>query len=200
MAFAFTSFCADVYRATSYDTPLWVFPNRRPGRWSHPDDETVAQYCAADPAAPFAELVRHESLRDPRTAAELRLSLWALRIDEGAILDLSTPGRARDQEVDWADLVSEDWGPCQALGRRIVEGGGRGVLSPNAALPGSLSLTLFGPRSDLTWGREPALSLQIPARELATGSPGRGVLRATRHRGDPFPADVRLSSADHALG
>ena len=63
--FSFSQFRGVAYRATSYDTPLWVFPNRRPGRWNNPDDGTIAQYCTLDAAAPLAEFLRHENVSDP---------------------------------------------------------------------------------------------------------------------------------------
>jgi RES domain-containing protein len=197
--FSFSQFRGTVYRVTSYDTPLWVFPNRRPGRWSHPDDGTVAQYCTLDAAAPMAEFVRHEDLRKPADAAEARLSLWQMRIAEGAILDLSSPARAIEQDVAWEELVSDDWDACQELGRQIVDAGGRGVLSPCAALPGSHSLTVFGPRSEIGWAAEPRLAIQVPAREVAWGAPGVGVVTSARFFGTPYPADVTPAAVAHLL-
>src|ERR1700753_572380 len=105
-----------VYRATTYDTPLWVLPNRRPGRWSHPGSGTIAQYCALDVAGAVAELVRSEDLRDVEDARELRVSIWELRVDEGAIVDFSDPELAEEQGFSWAGLLADDWDSCQAEG------------------------------------------------------------------------------------
>jgi RES domain-containing protein len=198
--FSFRQFRGTVYRATSYDTPLWVFPNRRPGRWSHPDDATIAQYCTVDAAAPMAEFVRYEDLRDPTEAAEARLRVWQLRIAEGAILDLSSPTQADDHGIAWDALVSDDWRVCQELGRGIMANGGRGVLSPCAALPGSLSLTVFGPRSAIEWTAEPRLAIQVPAREILHGAPGEGIVADTRFFGMSYPAEVAAPPVAHLLG
>lgn len=196
---SFSRFRAVAYRATSYDTPLWVFPNRRAGRWAHPDDRTIAQYCTLDPAAPMAEFLRHEDLRDEVDAAELRLSIWQLMITEGAILDLSTPEKAAKQGVAWKDLTGDDWAPCQDLGREIIALGGRGVLAPCAALPGSMSITLFGARSEISWDADPRLAIQVPAREISKGAPGAGIVRSTRFFGDAYPEQVPLAPVAHML-
>jgi RES domain-containing protein len=176
------------FRATTYDTPLWVSPNSRPGRWSHPENGTVAQYCTLDVASAIAEMVRCENLRQLDEARELRVSIWELRIDEGAIADYSTPERTEKQGFSWEPLVADAWDECQTEGRRIVEAGGRGVLSPNAALPQSISLTLFGPRTEIAWEAEPSLSIQVPARRILHGAPGDHLVGDTRFFGDAYPS------------
>lgn len=184
-----------VYRATTYDTPLWVSPNSRPGRWNHPEDGTIAQYCALDVASAMAEMVRYENLREIEDAQELRVSIWELRIDEGAIADYSTRERAIRQGVAWSSLISDSWAECQAEGRRILAEGGRGVIAPSAAFPQSLALTLFGPRTEIAWKVEPSLSIQVPARHILRGAPGEGLVRDTRFFGDPYP-DVEPGNVD----
>lgn len=176
-----------VFRATTYDTPLWVLPNRRPGRWSHPRNGTIAQYCALDVSAAIAEMVRSEDLRDVEDARELRVSIWELSVDEGAIVDFSHPDAVERQEFGWDDLLADDWGECQAEGLEIIVAGGRGVLAPSAALPGSRCLTLFGPRIEIGWQAEPRLAIQVPARHVFRGEPGEGVVRDTRFFDDPHP-------------
>jgi RES domain-containing protein len=177
-----------VYRATTYDTPLGVSPNSRPGRWNHPEQGTIAQYCSLDVASAIAEMVRSEDLRDIEEARELRVSIWELRIDEGAIADYSTPGRAEAQSFAWEQLLSDRWEACQVEGGRIRESGGRGVLAPSAAFPQGLALTLFGPRTEIAWRVEPSLSIQVPARHILRGAPGDGLVRDTRFFGDDYPA------------
>jgi RES domain-containing protein len=175
------------FRATTYDTPLWVSPNSRPGRWSHPEEGTVAQYCALDVASAIAEMVRFENLRTIDEARELFVNVWEFRIDEGAVADYSTPALAEKQGFSWEPLISDSWGECQEEGRRIMEIGGRGVLTPSAALPQSVSLTLFGPRTEIAWGAEPSLSIQIPARHILRGSPGDRLVDDTRFFGGAYP-------------
>lgn len=183
------------YRATTYDTPLWVSPNSRPGRWSNPEDGTIAQYCTLDVASAIAEMVRFENLRAMEEAGELQVSIWELRIDEGAIADYSTPARTADRGFQWESLVSDTWQECQAEGLRIVGGGGRGVIAPSAALPQGVALTLFGPRTEISWQAEPSLSIQIPARKIFRGAPGDHLVRDTRFFDDPYP-DLEATPAD----
>lgn len=187
-----------VYRATTYDTCLWVSPNSRPGRWNNPEGGTVAQYCALDVAGAIAEMVRSEDLRDVEAARELRVDIWEMRIDEGALIDYSSPSLAVDQGFGWEALVSNQWRQCQEEGQRILAEGGRGVLAPSAALPGSLTLTLFGPRTEIAWSAEPSLSIQVPARHILQGAPGDGLVRDTRFFDDTYP-DLLPGSAARLL-
>ena len=186
------------YRATTYDTPLWVSRNSRPGRWSHPEDGTIAQYCTLDVPSAIAEMVRHEDLRQVEETRELRVGIWELRIDEGAVTDYSTPDRAEQQGMAWEALVSDSWDECRAEGLRIASAGGRGVLAPSAALPRGVALTLFGPRTEISWNTEPSLSIQIPARHILSGAPGEHVVSGTRFFGDPYP-DIEPMAADRVL-
>lgn len=183
------------YRVTTYDTPLWVSPNSRPGRWSHPEDGTVAQYCTLDVASAIAEMVRYENLREIDEARELQVNVWELRIDEGAIADYSTPARTTRQGFAWEPLISDSWDECHAEGLRIMNAGGRGVLAPSAAFPQGVALTLFGPRTEIAWRTEPNLSIQIPARHILRGAPGEHLVRYTRFFDDPYP-DVEPALPD----
>jgi RES domain-containing protein len=183
------------YRATTYDTPLWVSSNSRPGRWSRPEDGTVAQYCTLDVSSAIAEMVRYENLREIDDARELRVSIWELRIDEGAIVDYSTPQRASEQGFAWEPLISDSWSECQAEGLRITDAGGRGVLAPSAALPQGVALTLFGPRTEIAWKAGPSLSIQIPARHILHGAPGNHIVGDTRFFDDPYP-NLEATAAD----
>lgn len=176
-----------VFRATTYDTPLWVSPNSRPGRWNDPDDATVAQYFALDVASALAEMVRSEDLRDLEAARELRVTVWELRVREGAIVDYTSAARAAEQGFDWGSLLADDWARCQAEGRRVAGAGARGILAPSAALSGGRTLTLFGPRTEIAWGAEPSLSIQIPARRIMRGQPADGLVRDTRFFGAAHP-------------
>ncbi len=139
-------------------------------------------------------MVRSEDLRDIAEARELRVSIWELSVDEGAIVDFSSPDLVERQQFGWGALVADDWGECQSEGLEIVAAGGRGVLAPSAALPGSRCLTLFGPRTEIAWQAEPRLAIQIPARHIFRGEPGAGVVRDARFFGDPHPEAESLGA------
>ena len=178
------------YRATSYDVPLWVNPNRRGGRWNIAGTH-CAQYLCLDAEAPFAELLRHEDLRSAAAASHYLTSLWQLEIRDGAIVDYSTFELAEAAGFPPEALVEDDHKRCQAEAQRLIEHGARGILSPSAALPGSTSLTLFGPRVCVGWGTVTAMASAIPAQKLATGHPPDGLVERMRHFGQPDPLLAR---------
>jgi len=187
------------FRGSSYDVPLWVSPNRRAGRF-HRGPHQIA---ALDPEAPFADLLRAQGVRGQDAAAELVTSIWELRVSEGAIADLSTPELADSAGVPFEALVDDDWEQCQFEADRLKDLGARGLLSPSAALPGSVNLTLFGPRVAIDWNAGMQLASAIPARRLVTGAPPAGLLNRVRHFGDDFPLEralVRLREAAAARG
>jgi hypothetical protein len=132
-------------------------------------------------------MVRYENLRQVEEARELRVKIWELRIDEGAIADYSTPTRVAQQGFAWEDLISDLWDECREEGLRIMSSGGRGVLAPSAALPQGVALTLFGPRTEIEWAAEPSLSIQIPARHILHGGPGDHLVAGTRFFEEPYP-------------
>ena len=140
-------------------------------------------------------MVRYEDLRQVDEARELRVNVWELRIDEGAIIDYSTPERASQQEVSWESLISDSWDACRMEGLRVIDAGGRGILAPSAALPQGVALTLFGPRTEIAWGAEPSLSIQVPARHILRGAPGDHLVGYTRFFDEPYP-DLAPTAAD----
>jgi hypothetical protein len=144
-------------------------------------------------------MVRGQDLREIGDAKELRVSVWELRVDEGAIVDYSTPDQTARQGFSWESLIANSWDDCREEGLRIEHAGGRGVLAPSAALPRSLALTLFGPRTEISWHVEPRLSIQIPARHIFRGAPGSGLVRDTRFFGEAYP-DVAPVKAEQLFG
>jgi len=171
---------ATAYRATTYDTPLWVSPNRRAGRWNRPGDHSVVQYCCLDPAAPLAEVVRHEDL-DVEEATQVRFGLWELRISEGSVVNLSTPQLADRAGIDWMDLISDDWTACQNICDRAREAGARGIVAPSAALPGSFNLMLLGARSGQVARSGVTVPVPVDFCRAAIGAPDSSVDRRS-HR------------------
>lgn len=171
-----------VYRTTTYDEPLWVNPNRRDGRWNLADLDCTQYFCL-DPEAPFAEMLRGEDLQTEAEAQTFRGHLWQLRIDEGAIVDYGTFDRAEAEGFPPDALVDDDHERCQVEAQRLKGMGFRGVLAPNAALPGSTNLTLFGARSPIDWTTHVTLASGIPTQRLTQGAPPPGLTEPVRYYG-----------------
>ena len=172
------------YRASTYDVPLWVSPNRRAGRWNHAGVDCT-QYACLDAEAPYAELLRNEDLRDEDAAQQLRTILWELRVEEGAIVDYSTFERAEQAGFPPEALIDDDHERCRAEAEWLKRHNVRGVLAPSAALPGSTTLTLFGPRVPVRWTTSRRLASMVPVQQLAAGAPPGGLVARTRFVGQP---------------
>jgi RES domain-containing protein len=174
---------ARVYRATSYDVPLRVAANRRSGRWNVAGEGTV-QYLCLDAQGPFAEKIRHEDLRTAEEVATYRVALWELEINEGIVVDYSTFEKAEDAGFPPEALIDDDYERCQKEAQRLIGLGARGVISPSAALPGSVNITLFGQRVEVRWGAKPGLASAVPAQKLVTGHPPSALIERVRFFGD----------------
>ena len=182
----FTDWTGEVYRATSYDVPLWVNPNRRAGRWNIPGVGCV-QYCCLDAEAPFAELLRHEDLRSEEAASHYSSTLWQLRIEEGAVADYSTFEKADAAGFPPEALVEDDHRRCQNEAAWLITQGATAILSPSAALPGAINISVFGPRVPVPWTTTTTLASAVPAQRLTTGHPPAGLTTRTRFFGQPHP-------------
>ena len=132
----------------------------------------------------WAELVRFERIRGGTRAAQYRRRLWLVFVREREIADLSTFDRWADCGLDPRTAVG-DHGAAQQLGDELRAAGFRGVLSPNAALPGATNLTLFGPRYEkvLLGGLErwdnPDAELRLPCSFVAEGTPPEQLITET---------------------
>lgn len=177
---------AVAYRVTSYDVPFWVTPNRRAGRWNIAG-EGVVQYLALDVAAPWAEMLRSENLSDEREAASFRSTFWQVRVADQPIADYGTFEKAEAAGFPAEALVDEDHERCQNEARRLEGLSFRGILSPSAAIAGSQSLTLFGPRVAVPWQTTVRTASTLPAQKLATGHPPEGLTTRVRYRGMRHP-------------
>ncbi len=92
-------------------------------------------------------------------------------------------------------LVDDDLSRCQLLAEELEAHSYRGVMSPSAALPGSVNLTLFGERREHEvthelGGFNQAGNLRpdwyVTTAHLARGATSPGfVLRLVRYPGDP---------------
>jgi RES domain-containing protein len=140
-----------------------------------------------DAQAPFAEILRNEDLRTEEEASHYSTTIWQLQVDDGSIVDYSTFELADAAGFEAEALVSDDHERCQAEAEWLVGEGARGLLSPSAALAGSINLTLFGPRVAVSWGTTAQLASALPAQRLATGHPPRGLTALVRYFGQPEP-------------
>ncbi len=188
----------DVYRATTYDVPLRVTPNRRAGRWNLPRHDCTQYFCL-DSQAPYAETLRAEDLRTEAEAATFRTVLWQVRVDEGAIVDYGTLEKAEAAGFPAEALVEDDHERCQAEAERLKTFRARGVLSPSAALPGSVNLTLFGPRVEAAWGRPVQLASMLPVQRLVEGHPPPGLTGRVRYYGERHAELVEYRAAQKRL-
>jgi hypothetical protein len=139
-----------VFRQTAPETaPLFHAagertPTQISGRW-HREGEGYAQYMALEPLGAWAELVRYERIRAMPRAETYKRRLWHFYVEESNIADLSSFAAYTDCGLD-PRLAVGAHDASQELADELRAAGYRGVLSPNAALPGTTNLTLFGER------------------------------------------------------
>ncbi len=187
-----------VFRATSYDVPLWVNPNRRSGRWNIAG-QGCTQYFCLDAEAPYAELLRGEDVRTEQDAQMYFSVLWQIRVDDGAIVDYSTFEKAEAAGFPPDALVEDDHERCQAEAGWLQGHGVRGVLSPCAALPGSTNLTLFGPRKECDWDTRVKLASTLPTQRITRGHPPPGLVSRIRFYGQAHADLKEFQSAQRRL-
>lgn len=183
-----------VHRYSSYDTPFWVRKNSEPGRWhDHADGPT--QYLAYSTDGAWAELIRNEDLTTEAEVALVSVQMWAIQVNQAMVVDYSTFERAEDAGFNPAALVDDEYTCCQREGARLRRLGYSGVISPSAALPGEINLTLFGPRIASNWNGPPLLASFLPATVITKGAPPPGVLARVRQIGTPHAGLASYRSA-----
>jgi len=112
------------------------------------------------------------------------MPMWAAEVNVQQIADYSTFEKAAKAGFSPEALIDDDYERCQDEGKRLRMEGLQGVLAPSAALPGSLNLTIFGPRVACSWGVRPLLASSIPATKIAVGAPPEGMVERVRQAGD----------------
>ncbi|MEE8526725.1 MAG: RES domain-containing protein [Thermoanaerobaculia bacterium] len=139
---------------------LWESSDQPAGRW-HGDGEGPAHYFADTPHGAWAELLRHEEIRDVEDLAGIRRALWAVDVPR-----LPTARPRLDDTV--LSGGPESYVACRAEAARRRARGLRGLRTRSAALsPGQASgwqvdagltpgpsrdgetIVLFGRRPDL---------------------------------------------------
>jgi RES domain-containing protein len=150
-------------------------PDQESGRW-HRKGQDYAQYLALAPLGAWAECTRYYSLRSSKQAREMRRNLWLVFVHETEIADLSTFDRYDACGLDPVTAVG-DHATSQALADDLRAADFRGVLSPSAALPGVVNLTLFGERyekvllTDLAVWSNPDVDAWLPCQRVVAEAP-----------------------------
>ena len=180
------------YRLAGWDTPLWVSPNRRAGRF-HAGGDPPTQYWSLHPMTPWAELLRYDDRRTPGEAADLRARLWVGRLELAGVRRIGFADAGRVQLAPH-DLVADDWSACQSLARRLRSRrrAPTGLRVPSAALPGTENLVLFGERVAVPYDAEPVdAALDVPVAHAAEAATALAeLLPRVRWRGTPHLGDV----------
>lgn len=155
---------------------LWESALQPPARW-HAEGEGPVHYLADTPDGAWAELIRHEEIRDPEDLVTIRRALWAVELP-----DDEAPQPDLPEKILLGGL--ETYPQCQEEARRLRTSRAKGLLCPSAALlPGQARgwivdggtrpaaprdgkvYVLFGRRPDLI-GWAATLSGQPPAHLL----------------------------------
>jgi hypothetical protein len=110
--------------------------------------------------------------------------MWVAELQIQQLADYRTFDAAREAGFPPDALVDDDYARCQEEGRRLRSQGFQGVLAPSAALPGTVNLTIFGPRIASNWDRAPLLASSVPAIRIAVGAPPEGIVERVRHKGE----------------
>lgn len=164
-------------------------PSQETGRW-HREGEGYAQYMSLDPLAAWAEFVRREEIRDEERRRAARRNLWRITVEETDIADLSSFERIDSCGLDPGVAIGP-WRRSHQLATELKDAGYRGLLTPSAALPGAVNLTVFGERYEVeistgeTAHGNPDPGLWYPATLVASSArPPKRALEQTCHRGD----------------
>jgi RES domain len=116
-----------VYRHTDPRFPfLWESGGQPAGRWNAEGDGPVNTF-ADRPEGAWAELLRHEEIRDPRDVAEIRRSMWAVDVGD---LPTARPRLTRATMTGGP----RSYVACRREASRLRERGERGFTAPSAAL------------------------------------------------------------------
>lgn len=160
---------------------LWEASSQPAGRW-HVGGEGPVHYFADTPYGAWAELLRHEEIREPEDLAGLERAFWTVELADIPTVVPSLPGAVMTGDP-------ETYPACRREAARLRRQGATGLRAPSAALePGAARgwkveqslrqasaqdgevFVLFGRRPDL-------VGWQI----MAHGQPPPEVLDRVRH-------------------
>jgi RES domain-containing protein len=173
------------FRVASWDTPLRANPNRAAGRFNQARSGAT-QYIALHPLATWAEYLRWHDLRDPAALREIRLGVWAIRVNVEEMLSLDFDN-AHELGLSAEDLISDDWSACQDPAERLRSdpAGAKVLRTPSAALPGAHNLVILEARVAVPYSFTPIDSVDTPVTLCAAGArPPKALVELVRFRGD----------------
>lgn len=161
---------------------LWEDAAQPPARW-HDEGEGPAHYFSDTPDGAWAELIRHEEIRDPADLATLRRALWAVEIpdDEPAAVPDLPRGTVTGGQASHA--------ACREAARMLRARGITRIEVPSAALASGAArgyrvdagLKTGPPREGRTivlYGPRPSL---VGWRAAQEGRPADELLARVRH-------------------
>lgn len=130
-------------------------------------------------------MLRWEDRREPDDVAELLGRVWSVKVTLPDAPRNIGFGDAASLGTAAADLVSEDHTACRDLADQHRANGELALLVPSAALPGTQTLVLLGPRVLIPWQLKPIdLDIDVPAAVTADrAGPPLAVLPHVRWRG-----------------
>lgn len=173
------------FRIADWDTPLRVNPNRTAGRFNY-EGSPATQYLALHPLTAWAEYVRNQGIRRADEIAELRLTVWTVKVRVDPLLEI-TFERANRHGLQPDALIADDWTDCQRFADRFRSDDSQpnAILSPSAALPGTRSLVIFEERVAIPYTWVPIDAGDCPAAVVAADArPPQALLPLVRRPGE----------------
>lgn len=151
------------FRLAAYETPLWAIENFSSGRYNDVGDGAT-QYLSLHPMTPWAELLRNERRRSAGGALQLRLPLWAIRIQLDPEPTEINFDNAEVYGLLPEALVADDQSACRGSARefRSDPDGPRALIVPSAALPGTQNVVLLDPFVTISYVAEPVAPEDLP--------------------------------------
>jgi len=107
---------------------LWASARQPEGRWHAPGDGPV-QYLANSPDGAWAELLRHEGIREIDDLGGITRALWAVEL-----ADVPEARPSLDDAIVHGD--QDSYPACQLEAERIRDVGNEGLVAQSAALRG----------------------------------------------------------------
>jgi len=156
-----------VFRHASYDSPWWVFPSSRAGRFHRARRDTV-QYLSLHPLGPAAEMLRH-NVGPSGDPDDVILNLWTAVLDVDAVTRVDFDDCAR-YGLTPDELVGDDYTPTQGLADVVRDSGASAIIVQSAALPGTHNLILFGARVLNPFLSSPLTPEEVPTGHLSDGA------------------------------